>query len=224
MTNSAVEAAGPEIETFATPAGRYLGYIVVGAAVVLCVLGLNSQGTDAFGLMGFSLAFASLAWVALIRPRVTAHQQGLLLRNMLRDTFVPWAMIRTCRAAQTLQVGTRDKIYHGLGLTKSARQASREARQRNDRGRSMVGPNLGMSSVASAPTMAAKPTDGLIVNQAKEEQIGGSYFSHAEQRIEILARKGAAVSADKQPKVAWDPIAIGALVLAALGVVFAFFN
>jgi hypothetical protein len=223
VTNAAVEAAGPEIETFATPAGRYLGYIVVGAAAVLCVLGLNSQGTDAFGLVGFCIAFAALAWVSLIRPRVTAHQNGLLLRNMLRDTFLPWAMIKSCRAAQTLQIGTRDKIYHGLGLTKSARQASREARQR-DKSRTIVGPNLGMSSMASAPTMPANPTDGLMVNKAQQEQIGGSYFSHAEHRIETLARQGAQKTVDREPKTVWDPVAIGGLVLAALGVIFAFFN
>jgi PH (Pleckstrin Homology) domain-containing protein len=224
VTNTAVEAAGPEIETFATPAGRYLGYIVVGAAVVLCLLGLKSQGTGSFGLMGFCLAFSALAWVALIRPRVTAHQNGLLLRNMLRDTFLPWASIKSCRAAQTLQIGTRDKIYHGLGLTKSARQASREQRQRRSGGRTIVGPNLGMSSMASAPTLPANPDDGLIVNKVKEEQIGGSYFSHAEQRIEILAKQGASKTAGTDPKVVWDPVAIAGLLLAGLGVVFAFFN
>jgi hypothetical protein len=224
VTNTVDEAAGPEIETFATPAGRYLGYIVVGAAFVLCLLGLKSQGTGAFGLMGFCVAFSALAWVTLIRPRVTAHRNGLVLRNMLRDTFVPWASIKSCRVSQTLQIGTRDKVYHGLGLTKSARQASREQRQRRSGGRTILGPNLGMSSMASAPTISDKPTDGLIVDKAKEQQIGGSYFSHAEQRIETLAQQGAPKTRGEEPKVVWDPMAIGGLLLAGLAVVFAFFN
>lgn len=228
MTNSAVEEAGPQTESFATPSGRYLGYIVVGAAVVLCLLGLKSQGTGALGMISICVAFALLAWVALIRPRVSAHQNGLLLRNMLRDTFVPWASIRSCRAAQTLQVGTRDRIYHGLGLTKSARQASKEQRQRRvgpGGGRTIFGPNLGMSSMASAPQLPSRPDgeDGLIVNKVNEEQIGGSYFSHAEQRIETLAKQHAAKTADKTPRVVWDPMAIGGLLLAGLALVAAFF-
>ena len=192
--------------------------------LVLCLLGLKSQGTDAFGLVGFCIAFAALAWVALIRPRVTAHQNGLLLRNMLRDTFLPWATIKSCRAAQTLQIGTRDKVYHGLGLTKSARQASREAAPAGQRAGRSSAPTSGCRSMASAPTMPASPTDGLIVNKAQQEQIGGSYFSHAEQRIETLARQGASKTAGPEPKIVWDPMAIGGLVLAGLGVVFAFFN
>jgi len=224
VTNTAVEAAGPQVEAFATPAGRYLGYGVVGAAFVLCLLGLKSQGTGALGLIAVCVAFASLAWVALIRPRVTAHKNGLLMRNMLRDTFLPWASIKSCRVAQTLQIGTRDRIYHGLGLTKSARQASREQRQRRGGGRTVFGPNLGTSSMASAPTISAGPEDGLLVNRVNEEQIGGSYFSHAEQRIETLAQQGAAKTAGAEPKVVWDPMAIGGLLLAGLAVAFAFFN
>jgi Bacterial PH domain len=219
VTNAAVEAAGPQVEKFATPAGRILGYVVVGAAVVLSLLAVNSQGTGALGLIGFCVAFSALAWVMLIRPRVTAHRNGLVLRNMLRDTFVPWATIKSCRVAQTLQIGTRDKVYHGLGVTKSARQVTREQRKRGSR-KTVFGPNLGFSSLASAPTISADPDEGMTVDKAKEEHIGGSYFTHTEQRIETLALQGASKTAGEQPKVVWDPVAIGGVVLAALAVVF----
>jgi hypothetical protein len=226
VTNAAVEAAGPRTESFAAPAGRYLGFIVVGAAVVLILLGLKSQGTGAFGLVGFSVAFALVAWVVLIRPRVTAHRNGLLMRNMLRDTFVPWATIKSCRVGQTLQIGTRDRVYHGLGLTKSARQATREQRQKRGDRREIVGPNFGMTSHAGARTIGSPSAkDGkLEVNLSKQEQIGGSYFSHAEQRIEWLAQQGKVRSAGSTPAMVWDPLPIGALCGAVLGIVFAFFN
>lgn len=207
-----------------TPTGRYLGFIVVGAAVVLSLLGIKSQGTDSFGLIGFCIAFSMLAYVALIRPKVTVHRNGLLMRNMLRDTFLPWATIKSCRVSQTLQVGTRDKVYHGLGLTKSARQASREQRGKSGRVRHMVGPNLGMGSAAGAPTLTPTPEGGHQVNLAKQEQVGGSYFAHAEQRIETLAQQGAAKTEGSTPRVAWDPVPIAALLVAALGAAFAFFN
>jgi hypothetical protein len=220
VTNAAVEAAGPQIETFATPAGRILGYVVVAAAVVLSLLGLKSQGTGALGLIAICVAFAALTWVTLIRPKVTAHQNGLLLRNMLRDTLLPWATIRSCRAAQTLQVGTRDKVYHGLGLTKSARQSTRELRPRRGGRKTIFGPNLGMTSLASAPTVSTDD-DGMSVDRAKGQQTGSSYFTHAEQRIETLAQQRAAKTAEATPRVVWDPVAVGALVLAAVAIIFA---
>lgn len=223
MTNSAVAAAGPRTESFASPAGRVLGYIVVGAAVVLILLGLRSQGTGAFGLIGICVSFASIAWVVLIRPRVTIHRDGLLLRNMMRDTFLPWSSIRSCRVAQTLQIGTRDRVYHGLGLSRSARQAHREQRQKRAPERQVVTPNLGMSSAAGAPSLPKETSKTPQVNLAKEEQIGGSYFSHAEERIEVLSQQGAARTSELTPIVSTDVLPIAALALAVVGVLFALF-
>jgi PH (Pleckstrin Homology) domain-containing protein len=221
VTNTAIEAAGPQTETFATPAGRILGYVVVGVAIIMVLLALRAQGTGAIGPIGLCVALAALSWVTLIRPRVTAHTNGLLLRNMLRDTFVPWASIKSCRVAQTLQIGTRDRVYHGLGVTKSARQATREQRRRfNPKSRRMTfGPNFGMGSLASAPEVAMD--EGHDAHRVKQEQEGANYFTHTEQRIETLAQKNATATADFQPKIVWDPLAIGGVVLACLGVVLA---
>lgn len=225
MTSGVLAEAGPETEKFVAPRGKYLGYVVIAAAVVLSAIGLKSQGTGAFGLIGFAIAFSLIGWIVLIRPRVAAHSNGLVMRNMLRDTFVPWASIKTCRVGQMLQVGTRDKVYNGLGLSKSARIASKEERQRRGGGRFVLGPNLGMGSLAAAPEVSPKAMEGgLQVNRGKEEQIAGSYFDHAEQRIETLAKQNAAMTEGTSPRVVWDPMAVGALLLAALGVVFSFYH
>ncbi|MGI8577610.1 MAG: hypothetical protein ACR2KG_06755 [Nocardioidaceae bacterium] len=65
--------------------------------------------------MLFSIAFAALAWVVLVRPAPAAHKNGMLLQNMVRDSFVPWNSIAGCRVAQTLQVATRDKVITASG-------------------------------------------------------------------------------------------------------------
>ncbi len=156
-----------------------------GSALVLCLLGLKSQGTGAFGMVGFCIAFAALAWVSLIRPRVTAHQNGLLLRNMVRDTFLPWATIRAagrrrrCRSA----LATRSTTDSG-SPSPPGRRVGRQ-RQRGGQ-RTMIGPNLGMSSVAAAPTMADSPDDGLIVDKV---------HAGAHRRQLLLARR----AADRDP-------------------------
>ncbi len=220
MSNAAVEAAGPRIETFLVPMGRYLGYFVVAVAVVLSILGLAGGGGD-FGLVEFAVALALVAWIALIRPQVEAHRNGLLMRNMLRDVFVPWASIRSCRAAQTLQVGTRDKIYHGLGVSKSARQSVREGRQAK---RQLIGPNVGVGRLefAHLPDPNADPESKTDVHQIMQQHVVKNNFSHIEERVEYFAAERSKATAGQSPKIVWSLLPIAALVLALVALVGAF--
>lgn len=220
MTNAAVEAAGPRTEKFTVPMGRYFGYFVLGVAGVLIVVGLVGQGSGAAGLVAFCVAFSLIAWVVLIRPEVSAHRNGLLLRNMLRDTFLPWACIKSCRVSQTLQIGTRDKVYHGLGVSKSARQSARESR-RARRG-TPIGPTTGAAAL-QFPPRSELDDDNIQVNQAYQEHEVKSMFMHTERRIETLARERSAATVDQSPKVVWDMWSVGALALAVVAVVLAFF-
>ncbi|MGI8701261.1 MAG: PH domain-containing protein [Nocardioidaceae bacterium] len=217
MANAAVEAAGPRTERFILPMGRYLGYVAVVAAAVLIVFVVISDGGYARGFVCFSLAFALLSYVVLIRPEVTANRNGLLMRNMLRDTFLPWASVKGCRVAQTLQVSTRDKIYHGLGVSRSARAANKE--RRHARRETPVGPNTGLSPVRFMPASIAAPSTG--VNMAKQEHVIENAFTHTEERIGTLAMEHAAATADQSPVVAWDWIPVAALGAAVVAVIVA---
>lgn len=202
--------------------GRYLGYFVVCAGALLGIYALTQEGWGALPVIGFAVGFALVAWVVLIRPQVTAHAHGLLMRNMLRDTFLPWASIKSCRVAQTLQIGTRDKVYHGLGVSKSARAAKKEYRQ-SRRPQAYLGPNTGMNALKFAPPgLGGDSADQKTeVNMAKEEILVKNEFARTEQRIERLAMEGAADSVDQAPTIAWDPVPIVALVVAAVAILAA---
>jgi hypothetical protein len=220
VTNAAVAAAGPCTEKFFVTLGRYFGYFVVAIAAVLIVWGLASQGTGALGFDAICVAFALLAWVVLIRPEVTAHRNGLLLRNMLRDTFLPWSCIKSCRVSQTLQVGTRDKVYHGLGVSRSARQAMRETRQ--GRRGTPIGPTTGATGLQFPPRSDLDKSN-TEVHTAMQEHVIKNNFTHTEQRIETLIRERSSSTADQSPKVVWDPMPVIALVVAAGCIALAFF-
>lgn len=226
MANAATSAAGPLIEKFVAPSGRYLGYAVIGIAFVSSVLDLISDGLGALTFVGFAVAFGLVAWVVLVRPHVSARENGVLMQNMVRDTMIPWSLIKTCRVTQTLQISTRDHLYHGLGVSKSVRQANREDRQKHGGGRQILGPNLGMGgrTMAAQASRAPKHDDDgepLEVHMAAQEQIAGSYFDHAEQRIAQLSQQRSRSTEGLKPVVAWDWYAVGALVLAVVGVVVA---
>ncbi len=127
VANQAGAAAGPVIETFAPLSGRVLGYVAVGAGLLLALASVSdpiaNQGTILFGVI-----LCLIAWVVLIRPLVVAHTNGVVLHNMVSDTFIPWSSIEKALVLQTLRVVTPTKVYHGLGVSRSARSIVRESR------------------------------------------------------------------------------------------------
>ena len=201
MDNAAVRAAGPVEERFATTGNRWLGIGVVVACVLLSVgLMIRDPGRDAetvVACVGLSL----LSWVALVRPVVAVHQHGLLLRNMVRDTFIPAAQIERCRVFQTIQVATPSGHFHGLGVGRSARAIVRQQSGPSIAGRGLSGWGLGAS------------TQPLPVSQFAQEQTGGTYTEYVESRIVELGARAKRPD-DQEPVVAWVWPSVAALVVA----------
>lgn len=232
MKTTAAADAGPLREKFAAPAGRYLGYVVVVAAAVVILFGLATDARGSLPVALFAVAFSLLAWVVLIRPSAAAHEQGMLLTNMMRDIFVPWQIIRACRVSQTLQIVTEQRTYHGLGVSKSARQQRRESRRNRPGGdKAPIGPALfGVGHLISTTSPFGRRdhddrgAQAEAISRAKQEQEGGSYFEYTEQRVSVLAHSALASAtppATTSPRVSWALLPALALVTAAACVALA---
>lgn len=207
--NSAGEAAGPETERFAASSGRWLGYVsaTAGALMTIAALVTDVAGNRGQALAGVAIALVS--WVVIIRPQVAAHEHGVLLTNMLRDTFVPWTGIRRCRVVQTLQVDTEEQTFHGLGLGRSARSLMREQRG----GRSGTPFGIGSGGLLS-------PTRVVTGQEANEPATGLDYVDYVESQL--TDRAGKAGDGGDRPVVAWAVPPLAALAVAAACVVFIF--
>jgi hypothetical protein len=207
LQSQAVEAAGPEEEKFASSAGRWLGWtgVAIGAAMVFLDW-LTGESSVTVQLVG--VAVACFCWVTLVRPRASAHKNGLLLENMLRDVAIPWSLIEGCRVGQTLVVTTKEaEHFHGLGVTRSARAQMREQYGTTSiifGGRSVTGKQV---QKETGPSMAAG------------EWEGGTYTGYIESRIAGLAsrgERGGDPEAGHVPVVAWAPLP---LLVMGIGVV-----
>ncbi len=210
MPNLAVRGAGPVLEKFAATGGRTLGYVAAALLVVFAMGFLIADPQRNRQLILGCVALVLLAWVTLIRPQVAAHANGLVLRNMARDVFIPWGQVRRCKVNQTLQVATDDGHFHGLGVTRSARSVARGERtagRMQSRGGMFGMGNLGGGG-DSASTYA-------VNRRANQEVAGGSYTDYIAARVLDLARRGETV-ADSRTRVVWDRLAVAALVGAAL--------
>ncbi len=204
MANRAVAAAGPVIETFTPLSGRVLGYLAVGAGLLLALASVSdpiaNQGAILVGVI-----LSLIAWVVLIRPLVVAHTNGVVLRNMVSDTFIPWSSIEKALVLQTLRVVTPTKVYHGLGVSRSARSIVKESRP----GHATPG-FFGMGGSGAL---------GRSDSPAVDPHAGGTYQAYVESRLHDLAAappKGSPSGTSTQPVVSWAVLPLVAVAVAAL--------
>jgi hypothetical protein len=200
------QTAGPVVERFASSSGRVLGFVGAGAGLLIAGAVVLSSGAREWGLLFFGITMALLAYVVLIRPVVIAHEYGVVLRNMLRDTYVPWTCIERARVLQTLHVVTDQGTYQGLGVSRSRRSMAKASR-----------------SALRSPASSAYPGGSVLgggVRNVDETPGGTSYQTYVESRIEDLAVNARKKSETGQPLVAWAlPPVLG--LIAAAGCVLA---
>ena len=74
--------------------------------------------------IGAAVAFVS--WVVLIRPSVQAHKDGLLLCNMLHDTYDPVGQHRAVQVSADVAGRHAEGTFQGFGLIRSTRSIVRQ--------------------------------------------------------------------------------------------------
>lgn len=213
LESEAAESAGPLEEKFAASSGRWLGWFGVGIGVAMVGFDWITASSFNWTVALIGLAVGCLSWIVLVRPQASAHRDGLLLRNILRDIAIPWPRIDRCSVGQTLVVTTKEaERFHGLGVTRSARTQMRETYGTTSMllgGRNITGKTLGDSGGPSV---------------ARGEWRGGTYTGYVESRIAGLAsrsERGAERPERADPVVAWAPLPLLLLVVAGLAIVVA---
>lgn len=114
------------VHAFKPTSGTILGFVglaIAGLVVVLVLLGERS-------VMGLRTALgaalvALFIWMVLLRPRVTAYAETLVLRNMASDVHVPLAAIDDVAVRHTLNVHVDDQRYSCPGIGRSTRSMVR---------------------------------------------------------------------------------------------------
>ena len=112
----------PGVERFKPTVGYWLGVVGIVGLVVAAVLTIYTSRSLAAVATVFALLWCALVvWVSLVRPAVHAYSDHLLLRNMLRDTEVPWHLVDDVAIRQTTRVYVDDRVHHGIALGRSTR-------------------------------------------------------------------------------------------------------
>jgi hypothetical protein len=168
-----------------------VAWYVVGALGAIDLVRRGAGHTIAVGLT--SIAVVTVVVYAIAgRPAVVANDTGVLLRNVLRDVWVPWNRVERIGAKWSLTVEA-DGVEHGSW----AITASNPARQR-ERGRRIFGVGPVVDDEASTPLT---DTSGLVSSKL--------------ERLRERAREGAATG-DVDIRPAWGVLVAFSVSLVAL--------
>ncbi len=109
-------ASQEPVHAFRPTSGAVLGVAgLVAAAAVLLLVALTERSVTGLRVALVAGGAAVLIWMVLLRPRVAAFAETLLLRNMARDTHLPLAEIDTVVVRHTLNVWVGDQRFTSPG-------------------------------------------------------------------------------------------------------------
>lgn len=106
--------------------GRVSGFLGIAAAVLVVVLAAVSEQnlTGVRVALGAALA-GVLVWAVLLRPRVLADADTLVLRGAVRDTHVPLADVDEVTVRSTLNVWLGEQRFTSAAVGRSTRSMVR---------------------------------------------------------------------------------------------------
>ncbi len=134
----------------------------------------------------------ALVFLLALRPAIVAREDGVLVRNPLRNAYVPWSSVDEVRVSNAITIGSGDMTIHCWTPQPSARERARAVRR--------------------AGKMATEPTMSKADRMAAEAVAGRTHADWVTQQLTELATSRKATSSG-EAAVTWSLTAIAALAL-----------
>ncbi|MFC4531417.1 PH domain-containing protein [Sphaerisporangium dianthi] len=174
---------------------------------------LVAHGTIPTALVaGAVLAVLTAAvFVGCLRPAILAREDGILVRNPLRNHFVPWKAVDGIHVSHAIIIESGDDSVRCWTPQASARERAKAVR----RGSAGVPAKAGRYP-------ATQPQVSKAEQSAAEAMAGRTHADWVAQQLTELAEKKARATGEKQPATAtWSPSALGVLAAALILVIAA---
>lgn len=121
--------ADEPVERFHPTSGRIMGTIALVLAAAVVVIGVldREHGFPLPVVLG-AVVFGILVWAAMLRPRVWATGDELVMRNMLNTAHIPLAAIEQVAVRQVLAVSAGERRFVSPAIGRSLRQTLKSNR------------------------------------------------------------------------------------------------
>ena len=117
-------ASSPPVESFRSTGGHLLGWVgIVGFALLAAESASRSWSLPGLATSAGLVWAATVMWVGVVRPRVLAYGDHLLLRSAFRDTVVPWHLIDGIAVRLVLRLHVGDEVLQTGAVSRRARSA-----------------------------------------------------------------------------------------------------
>jgi Bacterial PH domain len=148
----------------------------------------------------------ALVWALFVRPAVMIDEEGVTLRNVVKDIHIPWTRLTDVEFRWNLKVWVGDRVYTAWAISSQAERPKGGAGMFN----LMSGRLEKLAGTDVAPsTSGPKVTAFLVartIEQAKEE------YDEA-----VVGGKIPAVP-DVQVQTSWSPLVLAVVLLPAIAV------
>jgi hypothetical protein len=139
-------------EVFRSKAALVLGWVwVVFAAVNAADLVIRYSGPSSLAAGAVLAVLTALVFVTCIRPAVVLTDEGVLVRNPLRDAFVPWTAVDGVAVSHAITITSGDAVVRCWTPQTTARERAAAVR----RGRSGAEGGLATEPARSRGEQAA---------------------------------------------------------------------
>ncbi|HET6627438.1 MAG TPA: hypothetical protein VFG63_13700 [Nocardioidaceae bacterium] len=194
------------VARFKPTSGMLVGYGgLVFVAAVLVYIALRVHTLTGLQVALGLLCFGVLVWMTQLRPRATAYQDRLLLKNTVRDAVLPIVAIDEVSVRQTLNVWVGDRRYVCVGIGRSLRDIVKSGRR--SQGSSLLGQGrwrqFAERAERAAPDQTAMRYEEFVV-------------ARIEELVDEARKRGAPPDFEPHHRFAWPELAA----VAVTGVAF----
>jgi hypothetical protein len=119
-------------QVFRSKAALILGWFWTAFAAINAVdLVLRFSGASSLVAAAVLGVLSALVFVTCLRPATVLRDDGVLVRNPLRDTFVPWAAVDDVRVSHSIMIESGDRSVRCWTPQATARERAAAVRRAN---------------------------------------------------------------------------------------------
>jgi hypothetical protein len=160
-------------QVFRAKTAYVLGWVWV-AFVALNVWDLTARYNGKPSMVALAVlgALTAVVYLVAIRPATVFTESGLVGRNPLRSTFVPWASVREVTVSHSINVDYGEervlRLWTPMSSARERARAQRRGRPKEQRGRYKTEPTLSKGEQAAAEVFTGKTHADWVGEQITE--------------------------------------------------------